>query len=40
MSIEIFEKTDELFSLGLNCGLCRYRLLGNCNSCFKDSSFK
>ncbi len=38
MSIENFERTDELFSLcGLNCGLCGYRLQGNCNGCFKDS---
>ncbi len=33
-----FERTDGLFSLcGLNCGLCGYRLQGNCNGCFKDS---
>ena len=39
MSIENFERTDGLFSLcGLNCGLCGYRLQGNCNGCFKDSS--
>ncbi len=38
MSIENFERTDELFSLcGLNCGLCGYRLQGGCNGCFKDS---
>ena len=38
MSIENFERTDKLFSLcGLNCGLCGYRLQGNCNGCFKDS---
>ncbi len=33
-----FDRTDELFSLcGLNCGLCGFRLQGNCNGCFKDS---
>ena len=38
MSIENFERTDELFSLcGLNCGLCGFRLQGHCNGCFKDS---
>ncbi len=34
-----FERTDGLFSLcGLNCGLCGYRLQGNCSGCFKGSS--
>ncbi len=38
MSLEHFNRTDDLFSLcGLNCGLCGYRLQGNCNGCFKDS---
>ena len=38
MSVKNFNRTDELFSLcGLNCGLCGYRLQGNCNGCFKDS---
>lgn len=38
MSIKNFNRTDDLFSLcGLNCGLCGYRLQGNCNGCFKDS---
>ena len=37
MSIQNFNRTDDLFSLcGLNCGLCGYRLQGNCNGCFKD----
>ncbi len=36
--LENFERTDGLFSLcGLNCGLCGFRLQGNCNGCFKDS---
>ena len=39
MSVKGFERTDGLFSLcGLNCGLCGYRLQGNCKGCFKDSS--
>lgn len=39
MSLKDFKRTDDLFSLcGLNCGLCGYRLQGNCNGCFKDSS--
>ncbi len=34
-----FERTDGLFSLcGLNCGLCGYRLQGNCGGCFEGSS--
>ncbi len=34
-----FERTDGLFSLcGLNCGLCGYRLQGNCSGCFEGSS--
>ncbi len=38
MSLKDFNRTDDLFSLcGLNCGLCGYRLQGNCNGCFKDS---
>ncbi len=38
MSLKNFNRTDDLFSLcGLNCGLCGYRLQGNCNGCFKDS---
>ncbi|MBR3476288.1 MAG: DUF3795 domain-containing protein [Candidatus Methanomethylophilaceae archaeon] len=36
--LEHFDRTDSLFSLcGLNCGLCGFRLQGNCNGCFKDS---
>ncbi len=36
--LENFERTDGLFSLcGLNCGLCGYRLQGNCDGCFKES---
>ena len=39
MSVKGFERKDGLFSLcGLNCGLCGYRLKGNCKGCFKDSS--
>ncbi len=38
MSLKNFDRTDDLFSLcGLNCGLCGYRLQGNCHGCFKDS---
>ncbi len=38
MDLEHFDRTDGLFSLcGLNCGLCGFRLQGNCNGCFKDS---
>lgn len=38
MSLKDFNRTDDIFSLcGLNCGLCGYRLQGNCNGCFKDS---
>ena len=36
--LENFKRTDGLFSLcGLNCGLCGFRLQGNCNGCFNDS---
>ena len=36
--LEHFDRADSLFSLcGLNCGLCGFRLQGNCNGCFKDS---
>ncbi len=36
--LENFERTDGLFSLcGLNCGLCGFRLQGNCDGCFKES---
>ena len=36
--LEGFERTDGLFSLcGLNCGLCGFRLQGNCDGCFKES---
>ena len=38
MSLKDFNRSDDMFSLcGLNCGLCGYRLQGNCNGCFKDS---
>lgn len=38
IDLEHFDRTDSLFSLcGLNCGLCGFRLQGNCNGCFKDS---
>ena len=34
----MFERTNKYFSLcGLNCGLCGFRLQGNCSGCFKDS---
>lgn len=36
--LEKFERTNKYFSLcGLNCGLCGFRLQGNCSGCFKDS---